>query len=98
MNVDLVVNFFNKEEVLIQKLAGRRICPACNKNFNIADVNTECGYHMAPLLPKGDDPTLCDNDEHGPIKLITRDDDKEEVIRERLELYKEQTLPLLDFY
>ena len=99
-SIDLVINFFNKEEVIVQKLAGRRVCPECNKNFNVADVNTECGYHMEPLLPKGEDPTICDGD-HGhdnPVKLVTRPDDREDVIKERLEIYKEQTLPILEFY
>ena len=88
-NVDLVINFFNKDEVLLQKLAGRRVCPCCNKNFNLADVNTECGYQMSPLLPKGDDHTVCDVD-HGaePVKLITRNDDQPDIILERLETYK----------
>ena len=96
-DVDLVLNFFNKEEVLIQKLAGRRVCPLCNKNFNFANVHTECGYHMEPLLPNNDDPAFCDGD-HEPTRLITRDDDIESVIRDRLNIYNEQTLPILDFY
>lgn len=79
--IDMVINFINKEEVIIQKLAGRRLCPVCNKNFNIADVHTECGYRMDPLLPKGDDPTVCDEDHGSPVKLITRPDDQEDVIR-----------------
>ena len=96
--IDLVLNFFNKPEVLVQKLAGRRICPCCNKNFNVADVHTECGYHMEPLLPKGPDPTICDSCNDVPVKLITREDDTEEVIRSRLALYNDQTLPILDYY
>lgn len=96
--IDLVVNFTNKEEVIVQKLAGRRLCPVCNKNFNVAHVQTDCGYSMDPLLPNGDDHTICDEDHGSPVKLITREDDLEDVIRSRLELYKEQTLPVLDFY
>ena len=53
---------------------------------------------MSPLLPKGDDHTICDEDHGEPVKLITRNDDLPEVILERLEIYKEQTLPILDFY
>jgi len=43
---------------------------------------------MAPLLPKGDDHTVCDEDHGHPVKLITRKDDLLEVIMERLEIYK----------
>jgi len=53
---------------------------------------------MAPLLPAGDDPTICDGDHESPVKLITRKDDTAEVITERLEIYKEQTLPILSFF
>jgi adenylate kinase len=95
--VDFVINFFNKTEVLVQKIAGRRVCPKCAKNFNVADVHTDCGYHMEPLLPNGDDPTLCDGD-HEATKLITRPDDIESVVLERLQLYEDQTLPILEYY
>jgi adenylate kinase len=86
-NVDLVLNFFNTDEVLIQKMTGRRVCPCCNKNFNLASIHTDCGYHMEPLLPKND-PDFCDGD-HELTRLITREDDTESVIRSRLDLYKE---------
>ena len=33
-----------------------------------------------------------------PVKLVMREDDTEDIIRKRLELYKEETLPILDFY
>lgn len=70
-------------------MAGRRVCPCCNKNFNFADVHTECGYHMEPLLPSGPDHTICDGDHEAGVKLIIREDDREEVIRHRLDLYTE---------
>jgi adenylate kinase len=95
--VDLILNFVNREDILVQKLCGRRVCPDCNKNFNIADVNTD-GYVMEPLLPKGDDPTVCDAHGDAQVKLIMREDDKEEIILSRLETYKSETLPILDYY
>lgn len=71
MNVDMILNFFNIDEVVVQKIMGRRVCPNCNKNFNVCDIDFE-GYRMPPLLPKGDDPTVCDAQCHpdGPVKLI----------------------------
>jgi adenylate kinase len=50
--IDLIINFFNREEILLQKLMGRRVCPSCQKNYNVADINTADGYKMKPLLPK----------------------------------------------
>jgi len=99
MGVDLILNFEHRDDILIQKIMGRRVCPECNKNFNIADIDSEDGYVMPPLLPKGDDPTICDNPEHThPVKLVSRADDIESVIYERLDLYKQETLPILDYY
>ena len=96
VQVDLIFHFIAREDVLIQKLCGRRVCPDCNKNFNVASVNTD-GYVMEPLLPNGD-PTMCDAHGIKRVKLITREDDKEHIIRSRLETYKSETLPILDYY
>ena len=96
--IDLIINFTNRDEIVLQKLGGRRVCPDCNKNFNVADVNTEDGYQMSPLLPSHGNPKFCDNHGDEMIELITRDDDKEHIILERLDLYKRETLPILDFY
>lgn len=99
MSIDLILNFEHRDDILVEKILGRRICPECNKNFNVASINSEDGYIMPPLLPKHGDPTLCDNPEHAhPVKLIKRADDVESIIMERLELYKAETLPILDFY
>ena len=98
MDIDLVLNFYNRDDILMQKIIGRRVCPCCGKNFNVADVNSD-GYVMAPLLPKGPDPTVCDNISHSsPVKLIQREDDREDIVLERLEIYKQKTLPIIDFY
>ena len=93
--MDLIINFFNREEILIEKLMGRRVCPNCGKNYNVATIDTEDGYKMDPLLPKKD-PEFCDN--CPGVRLVVRDDDKESIIKERLQLYKDKTEPILDFY
>lgn len=54
LKIDLVFNFFNRDEILIEKLMGRRVCPSCNRNYNVADIRTDDGYIMKPLLPKKD--------------------------------------------
>jgi len=72
-----------KRASLIERLAGRRVCPKCGKVFNVAS------------LPAG--VTTCDvAPDHGD--LIQRPDDKEEVIAKRLEVYEAQTRPLIEHY
>ncbi|KAJ1298954.1 hypothetical protein BS78_01G493900 [Paspalum vaginatum] len=92
-DIDMVVNLKLREDVLIEKCLGRRICGQCGKNFNLAciDVKGENGLpaiYMAPLLP----PNNCMS------KLITRADDTEEVVRNRLQIYNDMSQPVEDFY
>ena len=44
LKIDLVVNFIARDEILLMKLTGRRVCPSCNYSYNVAEVNTEDGY------------------------------------------------------
>jgi adenylate kinase len=67
---------------LLGRLTGRRTCPTCGRIYNV---------HLSP--PKVDE--LCDVD---GSKLVTRKDDEEAVIAERLKAYERQTAPLTDFY
>lgn len=91
--VKAAVNFFNKEEILIEKLTGRRECTGCHEAYNAALIRKD-GYEMDPLMPKKD-PTKCDK---CGGKLIHREDDQPKAIAERLKIYKEKTLPLEKFY
>lgn len=77
-----VVLFVLSDEEIVERLSARRICPNCQAIYNL---------RSAP--PKNDE--LCDECE---TPLIQRDDDKPEVIRKRLAVYKEQTLPVIDYY
>lgn len=67
---------------LLLRLAGRRSCPTCGTPYNV---------HFQP--PRQDE--LCDRD---GSKLVSRADDREEVVRERLVAYERQTKPLVDYY
>jgi len=58
------------------------VCPSCG-----------AVYHIVYNPPKIDE--ICDK---CGTKLIQRDDDKEEVIRKRLEVYHQQTKPLIEYY
>ncbi|KAA8518817.1 hypothetical protein F0562_016409 [Nyssa sinensis] len=92
-DIDLVVNLKLPEDILVEKCLGRRICSQCGKNFNVASINVKGengspGISMAPLLP----PPQCAS------KLITRSDDTEAVVKERLLVYNEKSQPVEDFY
>lgn len=92
-DIDLVVNLKLPEKVLIEKCLGRRLCSQCGKNFNVASINVkgengDPDISMAPLLP----PSQCVS------KLITRADDTEAIVKERLNIYNEKSQPVEDFY
>ncbi|XAR72078.1 Adenylate kinase [Bertholletia excelsa] len=92
-DIDLVINLKLREEALLAKCLGRRICSECGGNYNVAciDIKAEDGspeMYMAPLLPPP----------HCASKLITRADDTEEVVKERLRIYNEMTRPVEEFY
>jgi adenylate kinase len=70
------------DEVLVRRLAGRRVCL---KNGHV--------YHVELDPPKREG--VCDQD---GSRLIQRDDDMQETIRRRLEVYARQTAPLIDYY
>jgi len=90
--IDRVININLREDILIEKLSSRRVCKQCGEIYNIADINRH-GIHMPPILPKRD--MICDKCS-GP--LYQRGDDREQVIRERLKIYKKQTKPLIEYY
>ncbi|CAK9167294.1 unnamed protein product [Ilex paraguariensis] len=92
-DIDLVINLKLPENILVEKCLGRRICNQCGKNFNVASINAKGengspGISMAPLLP----PSHCIS------KLITRADDTEAVVKERLRVYNDKSLPVEEFY
>jgi adenylate kinase len=68
---------------LLLRITGRRSCPTCGRIYNV---------HLQP--PRVDE--LCD--ETHATKLVTRNDDRLEVIRPRLMAYEEQTRPVADYY
>ncbi|MDR2636654.1 MAG: adenylate kinase [Mycoplasmataceae bacterium] len=88
VNIDKVVELHVDQETLLKRLGGRLICPICNKAYNI---NTTSEY--APK--KVDDKYMCDKCD---VELFQRKDDNIETIKKRLEVYEEQTLPLVKYY
>jgi adenylate kinase len=71
------------DEEVVRRLAGRRVCVK----------NPSHIYHVEFDPPKHEG--VCDQD---GSRLIQRDDDKPEVVRDRLKVYHDQTEPLIDFY
>ncbi len=82
MGIDLVISLDVPEDVVIERFSGRRVCAKC-----------KAGYHLKYIPSKVEG--VCD-DCGG--KLIQRDDDKPEVIKERLIVYHEKTQHLIDYY
>ncbi|MFQ6102951.1 MAG: adenylate kinase [Candidatus Glassbacteria bacterium] len=80
--IDAVIYINVSDEEILRRITGRRYCPECNALYNI---------YSNP--PKRD--MICDRCGKG---LAVRGDDTEETVRQRLELYREMTMPLLDRY
>lgn len=82
IDVDLALNLDVDDDELVDRLTKRRSCPQCNTV-----------YHLLYNPPKKDN--FCDK--CGSV-LYQRDDDKEETVRNRLKVYRENTFPLIDYY
>jgi len=81
-NLNAVISLEVDNEALVRRLTGRRTCQECGR-----------GFHVDFDPPKTDG--TCDA---CGGELYQRDDDREETIRRRLEVYTDQTQPLIDYY
>jgi adenylate kinase len=70
------------EEELVQRLTQRRVCKQCGSLFNYFDIKDKTN---CPVCDAGN-------------SFYQRDDDSEKVIRYRIEIYKNTTKPVLDYY
>ncbi|MEM0333239.1 MAG: nucleoside monophosphate kinase [Candidatus Aenigmatarchaeota archaeon] len=96
--IDAIIKVNVHPEIIIEKISGRRICsnPKCDGNYNIVGIEKTIDgidYLLPPLLPRND--MKCDK---CGSPLIQRDDDKPEIIKKRLEIYEEQSKPVIDYY
>lgn len=82
VGLDFVVEIDVPEDDIIERMSGRRVHPASGRS-----------YHLRFNPPK-----TPDTDDETGEPLVQRDDDKEETVRHRLNVYREQTRPLVDFY
>ena len=80
--IDAVLNIEISDESIIERLSNRVQCSKCGKIYNLKSI---------PPWEEG----ICDN---CGGKLFQREDDKPEVIKNRLEVYRKQTAPLIEYY
>jgi adenylate kinase len=79
---EVVIHLVVDYNVIIARISGRRVCPTCGTLYNSSSK---------PPCVAG----ICDLE---GTPLVIREDDREEVVRERLEAYEKQTRPLIDFF
>ena len=80
--LDFVIEIAVPEEDIIDRMSGRRVHPASGRS-----------YHLRFNPPK-----VAEHDDLTGEPLVQRDDDKEETVRHRLKVYRDQTRPLVDYY
>ena len=80
--IDYAVNVEVPDENIVRRIGGRRACLSCGAT-----------YHIEHIPPKTEG--ICDRCEK---ELVLRDDDKPETVQKRLDVYHQQTQPLIDFY
>ncbi len=83
--IDAVVNIYVPDEKIVTRSAGRRYCPKCGSTYHVE--------YNPPMETDGK--LVCTECK---TEVAVREDDKEEVVRQRLEVYHEQTQPLEAFY
>lgn len=80
--IDFAIDVDVPDENIVKRMSGRRACLSCGAT-----------YHIEHIPPKTEG--VCDR---CGKELILRDDDKAETVKNRLNVYHEQTQPLIDFY
>lgn len=80
--IDFAIEVKVPDDVIIERMSGRRVCKGCGAT-----------YHIKNVPPKKEG--ICD--ECGG-EIILRDDDAPETVKKRLEVYHEQTAPLIEYY
>ena len=79
--LDAVLSLEVPTEIVLDRIAGRRVCESCGTNYHVnmpPESNWTCD--------------VCGG------RVVQRDDDTEEAVRRRLEIYEHQTVPIIDFY
>lgn len=77
-----VINLDASRELIIKRLSGRRLCSKCGAIYNVFTMPSK-------------KPDVCDKD---GSPLIQRNDDKEETVLKRLQVYEKETAPIIEFF
>ena len=80
--IDVVLLVNSSEEVVVNRISSRRVCPKCGKVYNLLTIKPQIDG-------------LCDVD---GSELVQRDDDLPETVRSRYRVYAEKTAPVIDYY
>ncbi len=81
-SMDIAIDVNVPDEAIIERMAGRRVCPQCGAS-----------YHIVMIPPKVEG--ICD---HCGSEIVLRADDEPETVKNRLSVYHEQTQPLIAYY
>src|SRR5205823_1230051 len=81
-SLDAAVNLQVDDDEIVRRMSARRVCPHCHEP-----------YHLITRPPKVEG--ICDRCGRS---IVHRDDDRPEVVRERLRVYHSRTEPVLDYY
>jgi len=82
VGLDYVLEIDVPDEDIVERMIGRRVHPASGRSYHVS--------FNPPRVPGHDDVT--------GEPLVQRDDDREETVRRRLEVYRAQTRPLVEYY
>jgi adenylate kinase len=80
--IDAVVFIDVDDQVVLERLSKRRVCPQCKALYNL----------------EADPPREDEKCDRCGVRLVLRTDDKEDTVRTRLGVYRDDTLPLVDYY
>ena len=82
VKLDYVLGTDVPDSAIIERMGGRRVHAASGRTYHV----------------KFNPPKVADHDDQTGEPLIQRDDDKEDTVRKRLDVYQSQTRPLVDYY
>ncbi len=94
--IDAVILLHIPEDVLIEKISARRVCRKCGENYNAANINRIINgvkYRFPNVGSKVEG--ICDK---CGGELLQRPDDNPKTIRDRIDVYKKQSAPVIDYY
>jgi len=82
VRIDLVLEIAVPDADIVERMSGRRVHPASGRTYHV----------------RNNPPRVAGHDDATGEPLVQRDDDREEIVRKRLEVYHAQTKPLVDYY